>query len=1716
MDYPEDGESAVSGNQTGRAKSMKNEGSITHGLQGVSKGQELCSAGPQTHRPVSPVPSCVSMRSDWSKEGPPNLSRGPPLSDPKTQTHRPVSPVPSCVSMKSDWSKEGPPNLSRGPPLSDPNPQTHRPVSPVPSCVSMKSDWSKEGPPNLSRGPPLSDPKCEASRAAGLNMDNVTAQPGGMENTPALIGGAALLQQGGGHGTAQEVKRLKEKLQTHLRTKFSAVHQENGVKNVDDIYTDLYIVEGRTGGVNNTHEVSTINMNQIGRGPSSEDKQVKLANMFSDRLATKVLTLGIAGVGKTVAVQKFVMDWANGETNQDIDFVFVLLFRTLNLIMEKHYTFLELLLAFYMELKDLTELSEFTKCKIIFVLDGMDESRLHLDFEKCISELNVKTSVDTLMTSLIKGTLMSTAHIWVTTRPAAASLIPDECFNLVTEVRGFNDDQKDQFFQKNINNKEKADQLILYIKKNRSLQIMCHIPVFCRIIASVVDEILGDQSKEKRTLTEMYTLYTYTQMKRMNEYLDKKMGAKEKGQLLVKLGELAFKHLEKGTLIFYGKDLQDCGIDVKAGALQAGVCTQIFNVESAVAEEKIFSFVHLSVQEFLAALYVLHKNATCRLGNRLPTPWRKTINWLSPPSRSDLYQLAVDKALQSQNGHLDLFVRFLLGLAPMLEPQIRPPLNNVLPQLVVRETSIKNTVQYIKEVIKRDNSSERTINLFHCLNELGDHSLVEEINGYINSADKKKLTPAQCSALAYLLLMSAEELEEFDLKKYLRSEEGLHRMLPVVKVSRRAWLNQCQLTKASGKLLASVLQRTPSHLRELDLSDNDLQDEGVNLLCVGLGDPQCKLEILRLVGCGLTEKSGGVLAFALQSVNSHLRELDLSKNNLGDCGGKLGSDALNLHCTMETLRLAGCKLSEKPCEVVASAVQHMVSLTELDLSDNHMNITGIQLLNAGMCSPNCKLQKLRLVGCGLTKKSGGVLAFALQSVNSHLRELDLSKNTLRDCGGKLSSKMLNPHCTMETLRLADCKLKEKSCEIVISALQSANSPFRELDLSQNNLQASGKKLLSALQSPNCKLKTLRLVGCGLTKKSGDILAFALQSVNSHLRELDLSKNTLGDCGGKLGSGTLNPHCTMETLRLAGCKLSEKPCEVVASAVQHMVSLTELDLSDNHMNITGIQRLNAGICSPNCKLQKLRLVGCGLTEKSGDILAFALQSVNSHLRELDLSKNTLGDCGGKLSSGTLNPHCKIKTLRLAGCKLSEKPCEVVAFAVKHMVSLTELDLSGNHMNITGIQLLNAGICSPSCELQTLRLADCKLTEKSCEIVILALQSANSPLRELDLSQNDLKVSEEKLLSSLQSPKCKLETLRLVGCGLTEKSGGILAFALQSVNSHLRDLDLSKNTLGDCGGKLSSGTLNPHCKMETLRLASCKLTDESCEVVASAVQHVVSLTELDLSGIHMNITAVQLLSAGISHSNCKLQILRLAGCKLPEESCEVVASAVQHMVSLTELDLSGNHLNIAGVHLSSALKGDINCKLQILRHARGELRKYACELTLDPNTAHTDFSLSQGNRKVTRVSEQQPYPDHPERFGYWHQVLCREGLTGLCYWEAEWSGDKANIAVAYKSIQRKGRSDDSEFARNAKCWMLQCSSDSFSAWHNNKKTNIPAPSSRSSRVGVYLDWPAGTLSFYSVSSNTLTHLHTFHSTFTEPLYPGIGFGEGSDSVSLCQIT
>ncbi|XP_055754699.1 NACHT, LRR and PYD domains-containing protein 12-like isoform X2 [Salvelinus fontinalis] len=1178
-------------------------------------------------------------------------------------------------------------------------------------------------------------------------------------------------------------RELKSNLKKKFQCVFEGIAKQGNPTLLNKIYTELYITEGGTGEVNNEHELRQIETTT--RKQARPETPIKCNDIFKplagqDKSIRTVLTKGVAGIGKTVSVQKFILDWAEGKANQDVQFVFSFPFRELNLVKEDKHTLIELLNHFSMETKQ-SRISNFDKYKVLFIFDGLDECRLPLDFQKnkICRDVTESTSVDVLLTNLIKGNLLPSALLWITTRPAAANKIPSGCVDQVTEVRGFNDPQKEEYFRKRFSDEDLASRIISHIKTSRSLHIMCHIPVFCWISAIVLEHMLKHKREEMpKTLTEMYTHLVVFHTKQKNEkYLGKEeTGPHLNNESILSLGKLAFQQLVNGNLIFYEEDLKEAGIDVNEASVYSGLCTQLFKEECGLYQDKVYCFVHLSIQEFLAAVYVLLSfiNNNENLIDKLQTKDEPEVTF---------YKSAVDKALRSETGNLDLFLRFLLGLS--LESN-QKHLRGLLTETRSSSQSHEETVKYIKNKIRENPSPERSINLFHCLNELNDHSLVEEIQSYLRSGSLSKpiLSPAQWSALVFVLMTSEKELDVFDLKKYSRSEEGLLRLLPVVKASRAVLLSGCGVTEEGCASLVSALESNPSHLRELDLSNNDLKDSGVKLLSAGLGNPHCKLETLRLTGCKLTDTSCKVLASVLSSNPSHLRELDLSNNDLKDSGVKLLSAGLgNRHCKLETLRLSGCLVTEEGCASLVSA---------------------------------------------------------LRSNTSHLRELDLSNNDLKDSGVKLLSAGLgNPHCKLETLRLTDCKLTDTSCKVLASVLSSNPSHLRELDLSNNDLKDSGVKLLSA--------------------------------------------------------GLGNPHCKLETLRLSGCLVTEEGCASLVSA---------------------------------------------------------LRSNTSHLRELDLSNNDLKD--------------------------------------------------------SGVKLLSAGLGNPHCKLETLRLTDCKLTDTSCKVLASVLSSNPSHLRELDLSNNDLKDSGVKLLSAgLGNPHCKLETLRLSGCLVTEEGCASLVSALSSNPSHLRELDLSYNHPGDSGVRLlSAGLEDPHCRLEKLN--------------------------------------------------------------------------VEH---------GGENRMKPGI------------------------RKYVCDLTLDLNTVNRRLSLSEENRKVTCRREEQPYPDHPERFEDYGQVLCREGLTGRCYWEVEWSGIMGTIiGVTYKGISRRGGVKDCCLGYNDKSWSLRCYDNSYIARHNNNPTTIDVPPSSSHRVGVYLDWSAGTLSFYRASSDTLTHLITFTSTFTEPLYPGFWVWCDGDSVSL----
>ncbi|XP_043118258.1 NACHT, LRR and PYD domains-containing protein 3-like isoform X2 [Puntigrus tetrazona] len=886
------------------------------------------------------------------------------------------------------------------------------------------------------------------------------------------------------------------------------------------IYTGLYMTEIESGEITNEHEVREIETQS--RRAAIADTAIKCNDIFrslprQDKAIRTALTKGVAGIGKTVSVQKFILDWAEGKENQDIQLIFPLPFREINLLKDKTLSLSDLLCVFFPEMKEMK--MPINECKVLFIFDGLDECRLSLEYQSDVRlyDVNESASVDMLLTNLIVGNLLPSALIWITSRPAAADLVPSECVHRVTELRGFNEPQKQEYFKKRISDQGLADRIISHLKSTRSLYIMCHIPVFCWISATVLEKILSqaESGEIPKTITEMYShfLIFQTNIKHEKDY-EKNMTSED---MILKLGKVAFQQLVKGNVIFYEEDLRECGIDVTEASVYSGLCTQIFREEMGLYQANVFCFVHLSIQEHLAALYV-HLSCTNNSINvfdqiHQQRPLSEVFNWFENDSLSNLHQRAVDEAVQSKNGHLDLFLRFLLGLS-LESHQIL--LQRIITLKRSSSESNKKTAEYIKKKLRTIDSSEKSINLFHCLNELGDCSLMEEIQHYLKSGRIKetKLFSSQWSAVVFVLLTSEDKLDTFDFNTFIGENSKTERlevflkMLPVIKESRSVQLWDCDLTNEDCAALASALRSNPSHLRQLDLSWNKTLNS-VNMLFTVLGDIHCKLEILRLRYCGVTDEGFAALASALRSNPSHLRDLDLSLNKIGYSIKLLSGVLEDPHCKLEKLWLWDCGVTDEGCAALASALRSNPShLRDLDLSENKIG-NSVKLLAAVLEDPHCKLKKLRLRHCGLTDEGCAALASALKSNPSHLRELDLSVNKIGNSVNQLSVVLEDPHCKLEILRLSYCGLTGEGCAPLVSALRSNPSHLRQLHLSKNKIGNSVNMLSAVLEDPHCKLEELWLYSCGVTDESCAALASALKSNPSHLRDLNLSGNKLG-------------------------------------------------------------------------------------------------------------------------------------------------------------------------------------------------------------------------------------------------------------------------------------------------------------------------------------------------------------------------------------------------------------------------------------------------------------------------------------------------------------------------------------------------------------------------------------------------------------------------------
>ncbi|KAI5625725.1 NACHT, LRR and PYD domains-containing protein 12 isoform X1, partial [Silurus asotus] len=775
---------------------------------------------------------------------------------------------------------------------------------------------------------------------------------------------------------------------------------------LNEIYTELYITEGDSGDVNKEHEVKQIEV--ASRRNPTEDTPIKCSDIFKplpkqDKTIRNVLTKGVAGIGKTVSVQKFVLDWAEGKTNQNVHLIFPLPFRELNLMKDQKLSLVELLHVFFKEMKEM-DISRLEK--VLFIFDGLDECRFPLDFQKTVRVCDVTESapVHVLLINLIKGNLLPSALIWITSRPAAADQIPSECVHRVTEVRGFNDPQKEEYFRKRISDQNLANKIITHLKSLRSLYIMCHIPVFCWISAAVLERMLGEAESGEipKTLTQMYTHFLIIQTNIIREkYLQKQESEEE---MLLKLGKLAFQQLEKQNLIFYEEDLRECDIDVTEAAVYSGVCTQIFREEFGLHQSKVYCFVHLSIQEHLAALYV-HLTFMKEKRNVL----KQSLNHLffddddddisyysgyikNFETLSDVHRSAVDQAIYSQTGHLDLFLRFLLGLSLKSNQKL---LHSLVTQTGSSSQNKKKTVQYIKKKIRRSGKALTSV-----LNS--ETSSLRELHLTVNTLDLSwnKLEDSGVKCLSALLENPECKVETLCSILCFSERRVFVLLLSFISSSFTTSLLNCKCLRSS--------KSKKSHIYFCFFLHINLVISAALLLI-----PCCENELKYTLHCHLLDIYCRFLVFSIYFVNpGEICCILIYRNKICLFCRR------TTHTTLCIYRLVYCGVSDEGCAALASALRSNPShLRELNLSGNKVGDSGVKCLSAVLENLYCKLEILRLVCCGVSDEGCAALASALTSNPSHLRELNLSENKVGDSGVKcLSAVLENPYCKLEILR----------------------------------------------------------------------------------------------------------------------------------------------------------------------------------------------------------------------------------------------------------------------------------------------------------------------------------------------------------------------------------------------------------------------------------------------------------------------------------------------------------------------------------------------------------------------------------------------------------------------------------------------------------------------------------------------------------------------------
>ncbi|XP_072348218.1 NACHT, LRR and PYD domains-containing protein 3-like [Scyliorhinus torazame] len=942
-------------------------------------------------------------------------------------------------------------------------------------------------------------------------------------------------------------------------------------------FTSLWITDGDCSAISQRHEVMDIEAKS--RRATCDAPSLDYTEIFScpqqlHKPPRITLTKGLAGIGKTICVHMFVHDWATSSAALDFDFLFMFPFRELNLLSGSKLSVTQLVQRYYPHIEKAASLLKDPGIKSLFIFDGLDESRLRLDFGKSpeIGDPEHAMRLRVLLVNLIRGNLLPHASVWITSRPGAARQIPAPHIDRMTEIQGFRDEEKEEYFYKNC--KGRAEEILASVKRQPSLFTMCYVPAFCWILATVLEHAMKSFSETNlrargpKTITEVYSnflivMIMYHQDKQGHGVSEREKISdllRAKRPAILSLGRLAFHCLKAQKLAFSQKDLERFGVD--PSLLCEGFCKEILLEEEPIFQHKAYVFMHLTMQEYFAALYVFLLHQTGQHPSLLTMGLTKKIRVLfSRPSFSDVCRSACKKAAWSQSGHLDLFLRFLCGLSTGRNLQLLQGLSS---EGVSRREDTGRTAVYIQKTLHRDIAPERCLNLLYCLNELNDGGIADRLKeslreGALATGD---LQATEYSAIAYVLQTSSCDMQEFDITDFTFTDEVLWRILPVAKLFRTIKLVGKNVTNHLMNFLGALLILSRSQVQELRLEDTEVSVTAMKQLCVALKNPDCKLQKISLSGTYFNRRSWEDLTAVIKKKYT-VSTLDLSFTFPEHPAITLLAAALkDRECRLQTLILVNNDLDIPCCAELASGLSKNQSLVELNLSHNQLKDLHVMPLFGALKEPKCKLQTLHLNHNMISSSSCQALVPVLTQ-NQALLSLSLTNNKLRNAGVQiLCSALKSQDCKLQKLSLRHNSLTYDCCEELAFAVKE-NSGLLELDIGANRITDSGVALLCQVpETKNSKMQCLRVSLNDLSASCCQDLASLLVELRT-INELHLNFNVLGDLGVKCLCMAFKARDTgMETLSLKRNYLTDECCEDLVSSLCVKNTLRFLDLSFN--------------------------------------------------------------------------------------------------------------------------------------------------------------------------------------------------------------------------------------------------------------------------------------------------------------------------------------------------------------------------------------------------------------------------------------------------------------------------------------------------------------------------------------------------------------------------